>query len=531
MQQYWLFRQFGGGSKKKWKTLEHNGPIFPPEYIPTKIPLLYENNEIILNEIAEEYAMYYAKYIDTEYINNSRFVKNFWNDWKKLIKDDTIKDFNKCDFSNFVKFILKTKEEKKQDKKNINQENINQEKEDKYKYAIVDDVKQPVGNYRIEPPGIFIGRGCHPNMGCIKKRVRPEDVIINASKAPNPPEGHKWKKVVHDRYSEWLCSYNDSITGKKKYIWLSSHSDQKGKNDQEKFDMARKLKKKIKLIREIILKDLDNKDKKIKQTATAMYFIENFALRVGNEKGEDEADTVGVSSLRVEHLELLDDFKIKLDFLGKDSVRYLNKVKVIEQVYNNIKEFMTDKDKHTDVFDLVKSTDINSYLQSLMPGLTGKVFRTFNASNLFYKELKKVTKKFDGYEESDKVNLLLDHYNKANASVAKLCNHQKNVNKNFSDSLDKINKQIKEIKKKINSSTNSDKTKKYKLKLEQLKVKKNLKIEMKNISLGTSKINYIDPRITIAFMKKHNIVLDKLFNKSLQEKFKWAFSVDADWKF
>jgi DNA topoisomerase-1 len=43
---------------------------------------------------------------------------------------------------------------------------------------------------------------------------------------------------------------------------------------------------------------------------------------VGNEKGDDEADTVGCCSLRVEHLTFEPDNKITLDFLGKDSMRY-----------------------------------------------------------------------------------------------------------------------------------------------------------------------------------------------------------------
>ena len=38
--------------------------------------------------------------------------------------------------------------------------------------------------------------------------------------------------------------------------------------------------------------------------ATAMYLIDHLALRVGNEKSEDEADTVGCCSLRVEHVTL-----------------------------------------------------------------------------------------------------------------------------------------------------------------------------------------------------------------------------------
>jgi len=57
-------------------------------------------------------------------------------------------------------------------------------------------------------------------------------------------------------------------------------------------------------------------------------------LRVGNEKGEDEADTVGCCSLRVEHIRFEADSEITLDFLGKDSMRYLNTIKVDKVVYN-----------------------------------------------------------------------------------------------------------------------------------------------------------------------------------------------------
>lgn len=56
--------------------------------------------------------------------------------------------------------------------------------------------------------------------------------------------------------------------------------------------------------------------------------IDKLALRVGNEKDEDEADTVGCCSLRVEHIELKDDDVVMFDFLGKDSMRYNNEVKL-----------------------------------------------------------------------------------------------------------------------------------------------------------------------------------------------------------
>ena len=35
-----------GGKKKLWETLEHNGVLFPPEYIKVDIPLIYDNKEI-----------------------------------------------------------------------------------------------------------------------------------------------------------------------------------------------------------------------------------------------------------------------------------------------------------------------------------------------------------------------------------------------------------------------------------------------------------------------------------------------------
>jgi len=45
-----------------------------------------------------------------------------------------------------------------------------------------------VGNFRVEPPGLFRGRGEHPKMGRLKKRILPKDVIINlGEKAPVPP--------------------------------------------------------------------------------------------------------------------------------------------------------------------------------------------------------------------------------------------------------------------------------------------------------------------------------------------------------
>lgn len=524
----------GGKVNIKWTTFTHNGVMFSPPYIPHKIPVLYKGHNIVLKEDAEEYATIFSRYIDTEYYKLDKFKKNFFRDWKKILgKDHIIQDLENCDFNLIYKYILELREKKKTLSKTEKEEiKVIKEKDtEKYKTAYLDGKPQPVGNYLVEPPSIFIGRGCHPHIGRIKKRVYPEDITLNLSKdAPIPPveKGHKWGAIVHEKNSIWLASWKDEITGKTKYVWLSDKSDVKAQGDLDKFELARRLKKHIKGIKQKNNENLESNDEKIKQLSTALYFIDNFALRVGNEKGDDEADTVGVVSLRVEHIENLEGNKIKLDFLGKDSVRYVRTFTVIPSVYNNLIELKKGKNKNDDIFDKIKTIDLNEYLKTFMNGLTAKVFRTYNASNLFADELHEITKKYDGYTKEDKFDLLMDGFNKANAKVALLCNHQKNISKNFSEQTDKIRDQIKELKEKKKDAKDPNK---YTDKIKKLKIKLDLKQELKNLSLGTSKINYIDPRITVSFMKKHDIPIDKIFNKSLQEKFKWAFEVDKDFSF
>jgi len=540
---YYSYKQFeglcnnvnysGGKVNIKWETFHHNGVMFPPKYESHGIPLMYKGQKVELTNEQEEYATIFARYIDTEYYKGDKFKKNFWKDWRNILgKGHIIQDLENCDFSLIYKYILELREKKKsltkEEKEKIKE--IKEKNIEKYKIAYVDGKPQPVGNYLVEPPSIFIGRGCHPYIGKIKRRIKPEDITLNLSKdavIPKLDEG-KWNSIVHEKNSIWLASWKDDITGKTKYVWLSDKSDIKAQGDLDKFETVRRLKKHIKAIKMKNNENLLSDDLKTKQLATALYFIDNFALRVGNEKGDDEADTVGVVSLRVEHIENLDNNQIKLDFLGKDSVRYVRTFTVDEVLYKNIEDLKKGKEKNDDIFDKIKTSDVNEYLGTFMDGLTAKVFRTYNASNLFANELDNISKKYSDYDKDDKFDLLLDGFNKANAKVALLCNHQKNISKNFSEQTTKLKDQIKDMKEK---KKNAKDFSKYDDKIKKLRIKLELKQELKNLSLGTSKINYIDPRITVAFMKKHEIPIDKIFNKSLQEKFKWAFEVDKDFSF
>ena len=91
----------------------------------------------------------------------------------------------------------------------------------------------------------------------------------------------------------------------------------------------------------------------LRQRATAVYFIDVLALRAGNEKGEDEADTVGCCSLRCEHVTLEPPHFVVFDFLGKDSIRYYNRVAIDLQVFKNIRIFKEGKKDEDDLLDRV----------------------------------------------------------------------------------------------------------------------------------------------------------------------------------
>ena len=76
-----------GAGKPQWTVFRHNGPMFPPEYEPHKTPILYKGEETILTPLVEEYATLYAKYIGTDYIERSKFNKNFFKDFKKILPE------------------------------------------------------------------------------------------------------------------------------------------------------------------------------------------------------------------------------------------------------------------------------------------------------------------------------------------------------------------------------------------------------------------------------------------------------------
>ncbi|KAG6418880.1 hypothetical protein SASPL_121086 [Salvia splendens] len=546
------------GEGQKWTTLVHSGVIFPPPYKPHGVKILYKGKPVDLTPEQEEVATMFAVMLDTEYMDKPKFKENFMDDWRKILgKNHIIQSLEHCDFTPIYDWHQSEKEKKKQmtteEKKALKEEKLKQE--EKYMWAIVDGVKEKVGNFRVEPPGLFRGRGEHPKMGKLKKRIRPSDITINIGRDAPIPEcpihGQSWKEIRHDNTVTWLAFWNDPINPKEfKYVFLAASSTLKGQSDKEKYEKARLLKNYIQGIRTAYTKDFTSKDPTKKQIAVATYLIDKLALRAGNEKDDDEADTVGCCTLKVENVEPVPPNILKFDFLGKDSIRYQNEVEVEVAVFRAIQEFRNKKKGGDDIFDKLDTSKLNAHLKELMPGLTAKVFRTYNASitldDMTAILLLLLSRETKGGEVAEKV-------------VAIICNHQRTVSKSHSAQMTRLNEKIDELKgvleelrtdlarvkkgkpplmrsdgkskRNLNPDSLEKKISQTTAKIEKMERDKDTKEDLKTVALGTSKINYLDPRITVAWCKRHEVPIEKIFNKSLLAKFAWAMDVDPGFRF
>ncbi|EFH45854.1 hypothetical protein ARALYDRAFT_329014 [Arabidopsis lyrata subsp. lyrata] len=541
-----------GDGKKKWTTLVHNGVTFPPPYKPHGVQILYKGNPVNLSPDQEEVATMFAVMRETDFYNKPRFRENFWNDWRKLLgKNHVIQKLDDCDFTPIYDWHLEEKKKKKASPEK------NPKQGEKYMWAVVDGVKEKVGNFSVEPPGLFRGRGEHPKIGKLKRRIYPSDITLNIGKDAPIPEcpipGERWKEVKHDNTVIWLAIWKDPIhPGRYKYVSLSASSSQKGQSDKKKYEKARNLKDHIENIRATYTKNFTAKDVSNRQIAVATYLIDKLALRAGNEKDDDEADTVGCCTLKVGNVECVPPNKLKFDFLGKDSIQYVNTVEVEPLVYKAIAQFRAGKSNSDDLFDELDTSKLNAHLKELVTGLTAKVFRTYNASITLDVMLRQETREGD-------VKQKVVVYQQANKEVALICNHQRTVSKSHGAQIQRLAGKIEELKEGLKELKNNlERAKKgksplegsdgkktrnitpeawekkiaqQKMKIEKMEGDMQTKEDLKTVALGTSKINYMDPRITVAWCKRHEVPIEKIFNKSLLEKFAWAMDVEPHFTF
>ncbi|MDQ4050811.1 MAG: DNA topoisomerase I [Thermoproteota archaeon] len=531
----------------KWQTLEHKGVAFPPEYQPRGITVTIKGEKLALTRDQEEMVYAWAKKKDTHYVQDPVFQQNFLSDLQKLLPERfhnniTISDI---DFSIAYQLadeerLMKEQEKEryktlpKEEKKSIAQAKKAERERLKsiYGKAVVDGIEVDVANWLVEPPGLFMGRGQHPMRGRWKPRVRPQDVTLNLGENASVPEGN-WKAIIHDHSSTWLATWMESLTDKRKYVWLHDSAALRQENDKAKYDKAKKLaEREAKVHREVIRRMMKGDGK----VATVAYLILRLAMRVGDEKDPEEADTVGASTLRVEHIafpKLNDTQVIEFNFLGKDSVPWQKKLEVNTEdtraLYDNLKKFMQGKKPADPIFDGMNSRKVNAFLQQIMPGLTAKVFRTCIATRVVQTQLSK-SKVDNNSSEAQKVYAA----KKANLQAAITCNHKKGIDpknpaarkalEKFEESIAKKKEAMAKIEADISAKNWKTEQQKKRLeeRIERLQMQLTLQQETRDYNLGTSLRNYIDPRIMKAWLNYVELDWTKIYTSTLQRKFKWV---------
>ncbi|KAM8893208.1 LOW QUALITY PROTEIN: DNA topoisomerase 1 [Spinachia spinachia] len=330
---------------------------------------------------------------------------------------------------------------------------------EEYGYCLLDHHKERLGNFEIERPGLFRGRGEHPKQGMLRKRIEPEDVNINCS---SENEG-----VV-------LC-----VLSPQTLRWCSATRWQR------------------------------------------LSFV-GFA-----------AERTDVNDANVSSRPSLAPLPI-----------------------NPLQTGM-----------------LNKHLSSLMTGLTAKAFRTHTASITLQEQLNELTNTHththtasqsaacgfvvwtpsilvNAYKSDNEPEKLLS-YNRASRAVAILCNYQRAPPKNFDkfmanlakidsrkESLAILETELKQAKKEAKTKGSSDsklqnlvERKKAAVrhcqeKLLKLEVQATDKEEEKQFSLGTSKLNFLDPRSS-GRCKNMGVQIEKIY-KSQRDKFAWGIDMRED---
>ncbi len=494
------------------KQLIHNGVLIPKKPDWKKLHIFVRGKRLDLSPEQEEMAVAWAKKLGTEYVEDPVFIKNFFQDFRTTLCIKESIPPEEFDLSLVIQEVERekarklslTKEEKKQQA--AERRKAREENKEKYGYALIEGFKVELGNYMAEPSSIFMGRGKHPLRGLWKHGPSESDIILNLSPDAARPLG-KWKDVVWQPDSMWIAKWDDKLRGNEKYVWLADSSPLKQQKDRDKFDKANELRRKIEAVRKHIMDNLKAGDITRRKIATVCYLIDTLKLRVGDEKDPDEADTVGATTLRQEHVNFGKDGMTRFDFLGKDAVRWEKQIRLPEAVVENMQEFM--KTAESSIFEGVGSQKVSPFLDEVAPGVSAKVFRTYHATKVVDDLLNssKVAKPDPEYEKKHVATM-------ANLEAAVICNHKRKPPKKWNESLARKMERLEKLKAKGTPSALKQ-TKVLQSKIKAIQ-------ETKDYNLGTSLKSYIDPRVYYRWGQKVDFDWKLYYPKTLQKKFSWV---------
>lgn len=433
-------------------SLVHNGILIPPSPEYQGLVVTIRGNPTALDPKQEEMVMAWARKLGTPYVEDSTFVRNFMQDLSAALHISARLAVDEVDWTPAIRRVeieRAARERMSPEERKIRAAERKAKREELkalYGYALVNGERSDLGTYMTEPSGIFMGRGKHPLRGRWKEGARQSDVTLNMSPDAPRPQGD-WHEIVWQPDGLWVARWKDALSDKTKYIWLADTASAKQEREAHKFDKATELRRRLEQVRAHIEQGLASADPKRRRIATAVYLIDALGLRVGDEKDPDEADTVGATTLRPEHVTLRPDGVAEFRFLGKDSVLWDKELVLPETVQRNLADLIqnarpprvvnTDKRHPTrdkpQLFPGVSSHDVNAFLGEVLPGLTAKVFRTHHATQRVEESLSAsgVTSGDPEYKKWQATTL-------ANVEAASFCNHTRKASEGWRARRDKL---------------------------------------------------------------------------------------------
>lgn len=391
-------------------------------------------------------ALAWAKKQGTAYVSDPVFVENFMLDFSAALGFKEPLKIEEVDFTATIRVVEAEREAKERMTREERKAQaairkaMREELREKYGHAIVNGQRVELANYMTEPSGIFMGRGEHPLRGRWKEGAVQGDVTLNLSPDAPRPEG-EWAEIVWQPDSLWVARWEDKLSSKLKYVWLSDTAPMKQRREAAKFDQAIELHDKLDEVRQRIRAGLQDKDLRRRRIAMACYLIDALCLRVGDEKDADEADTVGATTLRPEHVTLHANGVAEFQFLGKDSVPWHKELELPPLVQDTLAELIeaarppssagNGENSHPtrdlpQLFPDIGSRNVNAFLSRIHEGLSAKVFRTHHATHAVQESLEE-----SGVEADDPEHVKWQAVVEANLAAAVLCNHTKQATGNW----------------------------------------------------------------------------------------------------
>ena len=432
------------GDLHRMKRLVHQG-IRVLELPPTTgMTLNIRDQPTVLDELTEQMAMQFAAKRHLGYWEDPIFVRNFLRDFSKTLGMKPTLKPNEVDLEVLFRPALTRRDHEQRKKEALTKEErkaatakrkeLREALREQYGHAEVDEERVEIANWTAEPNCIFMGRGRHPLRGRWKPGPQEEDITLNLSPDTPMPPGN-WAGRVWQPDSLWIARWIDKLSGKMKYVWVADTASIKQDREVRKFDLSQQLGKRLSRVRRHIQEEMKSPQPRRSQIATACYLIDMLSLRVGDEKDPDEADTVGATTLRPEHVLIKPDGTVEFQFLGKDSVPWHKTIQMPPDVVDTLHYLMETaraprenaqrgrghptRDK-PQIFPDVRSRNVNAFLGEVMEGLTTKVFRTHHATSA-------VRKYFSRARVSPEAPdwLKKEHAKRANLRAAVVCNHTK----------------------------------------------------------------------------------------------------------